>query len=146
MAIDNLYTEIIMMHNKSNHHVKEMDHPDYVERGHNPNCGDDLTLEVNIREGKIEEAAFVGSGCAISKASMSIMLDLVIGKSVEEARELLETYLGMIKGETLTEEQELALGDAAIFESLSKMPARVKCGTLGWHCLKVILDENESKK
>lgn len=143
MSINDLYTEIIMMHNKSNHHLYEMENPDYVERGHNPNCGDDLTLEVNIDKDNqtIKEAAFIGSGCAISKASMSIMLDLVIGKTLEEAQTLTDNYLAMIKGETLSDEAVEALQDAAIFESLSKMPARVKCGTLGWHCLKVILKE-----
>jgi len=141
MSIDQMYSEIIMMHNKSNHNKHEIASPMFVERGHNPNCGDDLTLQVNIKDDAIEEAAFIGMGCAISQASISIMIDLVIGKSVEEAKEIIGTYLSMIQGEVLEESQLDLLQDAQIFQSLSKMPARVKCGTLGWHCLKVIVDQ-----
>lgn len=141
MNADQMYTELIMAHNKSRHNKKELEHPDYVERGHNPNCGDDLTLQVNVQDDKVVEAAFIGSGCAISQASMSIMIDLVKGKNLEEAKILASDYLGMVRGETLSEEQLERLEDAQVFMSLSKMPARVKCGTLGWHCLDVVLDK-----
>ena len=87
------------------------------------------------------DASFLGSGCAISQAAMSIMIDLVKQKSVEEAKMLANLYLGMIRGEKITPEQLELLQDAVVFENLSKMPARVKCGTLGWHCIDVILDK-----
>ncbi len=135
MSIDHMYTELIMMHNKSGHNKGHLEAPSAVERGHNPNCGDDLTLEVSVTDGVIVDAAFVGTGCAISQASMSIMIDLVKGKTLEEAGALATLYLNMIKGAELTDEEKERLMDAAVFESLSKMPARVKCGTLGWHCL-----------
>lgn len=141
MSMDNLYTELVMMHNKSGHNKHMLEQASHIERGHNPNCGDDLTLQVKIEDDVIVDAAFLGSGCAISQAAMSIMIDLVKGKPVSEAKNLAELYLGMIRGESRSEEELEALADAALFENLSKMPARVKCGTLGWHCLTVVLDK-----
>lgn len=140
MSIDGFYTELIMFHNRSGHNKRALAAPDYVERGHNPSCGDDLTLQLRVTEGLISEAAFIGSGCAISQASMSIMIDLVTHKSLEVAQDLVKTYLSMIRGETLSEDALDALQDAQVFSGLAKMPARVKCGTLGWHCLGVIID------
>ena len=139
--MDNLYTELIMSHNRSGHNKHVLEHASHIERGHNPNCGDDLTLQVELDEAgeTIKDAAFLGSGCAISQASMSIMIDLVKGKPVAEAKHLAEIYLNMVRGVKLTEAQMEELEDAVAFEGLSKMPARVKCGTLGWHCLDVIL-------
>lgn len=136
MVSSELYTELIMMHNKSGHNHHSVDEANVIERGHNPNCGDDLTLELKVDGGIIIDAGFVGSGCAISQASMSIMIDLVKGKSTEEAKALAEVYLRMIRGEGVSDQEKEGLMDAAVFESLNKMPARVKCGTLGWHCLK----------
>lgn len=141
MSIDSLYTELIMSHNRSGHNKRELVHPDYAERGHNPNCGDDLTLQVRVAEGVITEAAFIGSGCAISQASMSIMIDLVKDKTVDHAQSLVTDYLNMIRGVSLSDASLEALEDAQVFSGLSKMPARVKCGTLGWHCLGVILEK-----
>lgn len=137
--LNQLYSDILLQHNKSGHNKREIEATD-LERGHNPNCGDDLTLLVNIQNGVIEDASFVGFGCAISQASMSIMIDLIKGKSLEEAQTFLHDYLALIQGEELSDEKMDALGEAIIFEGLKDMPARVKCGTLGWHCLKVIVD------
>lgn len=141
MIADQMYTELIMMHNKSGHNKRELSHPDFFERGHNPNCGDDLTLQVNVKDGIVTEAAFIGSGCAISQAAMSIMIDLVTGKPIDEVKALTDLYLSMVRGETIDESDLEKLEDAQAFMSLSKMPARVKCGTLGWHCLDVVLDK-----
>jgi nitrogen fixation NifU-like protein len=141
--LNNIYTELILSHNQSGHNKGEILKPDFAERGHNPNCGDDLTLLVNTKDGIVSEAKFLGMGCAISTASMSIMIDLVKGKSVEEAKEITNTYFKMIKGEDLSKEDKRKLKDAGVFESLKDMPARIKCGTLGWHCLNVVLDKIE---
>ncbi|MCK8060958.1 MULTISPECIES: Fe-S cluster assembly sulfur transfer protein SufU [unclassified Fusibacter] len=141
--LDTIYTELILSHNQSGHNKGELVKPDFAQRGHNPNCGDDLTLMVNTRDGFVSEAKFVGLGCAISTASISIMIDLVKGKSVEEARLLATTYFRMIRGEEITRDDKKLLKDAGVFETLKDMPARVKCGTLGWHCLSVILDKIE---
>ncbi|MBC8079799.1 MAG: SUF system NifU family Fe-S cluster assembly protein [Gorillibacterium sp.] len=143
MSLDQMYSEIIMEHNKSGHNKKEMIAPDVVERGHNPNCGDDLTLLLKHDGETITQASFLGSGCAISQASMSIMIDLIKGKKLEEVQELTDVFMAMIHKEALEIEALEKLEDAAIFENLSNMPARVKCGTLGWHCLKVSLQKIE---
>lgn len=140
MSIDQIYTELIMEHNKSGHNRHEIDHPDGIERGHNPNCGDDLTLLIHYDGDIVSEASFLGHGCAISQASMSIMIDLVKGKPVSQAQAMAEAFFKMIKKELLSDQEIEALEDAAVFENLSNMPARVKCGTLGWHCLKVVLE------
>jgi len=139
--MNSLYTEIILEHNKSKHNKRELESPDAVERGHNPNCGDDLTLQLKVNDGIITEAAYIGSGCAISQASMSIMIDLVKGLEVGEAKKKAEVFFKMVRGHELTEDEEELLEDATLFESLNKMPARAKCGTLSWHCLDVGLNQ-----
>lgn len=141
MSVDALYTEIIMMHNKSKHNHHSLEHPTAMERGNNPNCGDDLTLLVEVEEGVVKDASYQGSGCAISQASMSIMIDQIKGLTIEAAKERAAVFFKMIRGQSLEEAEVEALGDAAIFETLSQMPARVKCGTLGWHCLDVALNQ-----
>lgn len=141
MSVDALYTEIIMMHNKSKHNHHSLEHPTAMERGHNPNCGDDLTLFVEVAKGIVKDASYQGSGCAISQASMSIMIDQIKGLTIEEAKERAAVFFKMIRVQHLEEAETDALGDAAIFESLSQMPARVKCGVLGWHCLDVALNQ-----
>ena len=89
----------------------------------------------------MKDASYAGSGCAISQASVSIMIDLIKGIPVEQARAKADSFFKMIRGGELSEEEQDSLGDAIIFETLSHMPARVKCGTLGWHCLSVTLGE-----
>ncbi len=138
--LDQIYTQIIIENSRNSEHRGEMEQPTKVERGHNPNCGDDLTLMVKIEDDKISDARFIGSGCAISTASMSMMIDLVIGKSLAEANQMASVFLAMIRGEALTDADRSLLKDSVIFETLKDMPARAKCGTLGWHCLKVMVE------
>lgn len=133
--MNNIYSELILQHNKSKHNKRELESPDFIERGHNPNCGDDLTLQVKVENGIIVDAAYIGIGCAISHASMSIMIDMVKGNTIEEATHKAHIFFKMVQGQEITEEEEELLEDAIAFESLNKMPARAKCGTLGWHCL-----------
>lgn len=145
MSIDQLYTEIIMTHNKSQHNKRLLDHPTQMERGHNPNCGDDITFFLEMDGDVIKDASYMGSGCAISQASTSIMIDLVKGKTRSEAEVLIETFFNMIRGQAQNEDEKDLLEDAVIFESLNTMPARVKCGTLSWHCLDVVLHNSSEK-
>lgn len=140
--LDQMYTEIILEHNRNSPHKGPLENATHTERGHNPNCGDDLTLHLTVENDLIKNAKFTGTGCAISQASMSIMIDLILGQDKETALKLTDIYSKMIKGHDLSTEEKMALEDAQIFESLSKMPARVKCGTLGWHCLRVALEED----
>ena len=136
LDLNTVYTEIIMEHNSSNHNKRHLDHPHVTERGHNPSCGDDIELELKFQGDIIEDAAFIGSGCAISQASTSIMIDLIKGKTKEEALKLTETFLKMIKREITDEEELEILEDAIALKNISNMPARVKCAVLAWHTLK----------
>lgn len=141
MDLNTIYTQLIMEHNRSNHNKKEMENPDIIERGHNPSCGDDITLELKIKDNIIVDASFVGHGCAISQASTSIMIDLIKGLEIEEAIKLVEIYIGMIKKEIIDEKELEKLEDAIAFQNISNMPARVKCAVLSWHTLKEALDK-----
>jgi len=143
MDLNNLYSEIITEHNSSKHNKRHVTGADVVEQGHNPSCGDEIELELKIENGIIEDAGFTGVGCAISQASTSIMIDLIKGKSVEEAKHILETFLGMIKRE-ITDEKELEiLEDALALKNISNMPARVKCAVLAWHTLDQSLEKSK---
>jgi nitrogen fixation NifU-like protein len=135
MDLSNLYSEIITEHNSSNHNKHHIVGANITEKGHNPSCGDEIELEVKIEDGMIIDAGFTGVGCAISQASTSIMIDLIKGKSVEEAKMLVETFLGMIKREITDEEELEVLEDALALKNISNMPARVKCAVLAWHTL-----------
>ena len=108
-------------------------------RGINPSCGDDITLQLTIKDGVIAEGAYVGDGCAISQASADMMLDLIIGRTPEEALHLADIFLRMIKGKVTDEELE-ELEEAGSLQDISHMPARVKCAVLAWHTLEKILE------
>lgn len=141
MDLSSIYTQLIMEHNKSGHNKRPLDNPNIVERGHNPSCGDDITLQLKIKDGQIEDASFQGVGCAISQASASMMIDLIKGRGLDEATKLAETFLGMIKKEVTDEKELEGLEDLIVFQSISNMPARVKCAVLAWHTLKAALSE-----
>ncbi len=136
MELSQIYTELIMEHSQNKQNKRHLDCAHCSERGHNPSCGDDIELELKFNGNVIEEAAFTGSGCAISQASTSMMIDLITGKTKEEALELVETFIGMIKRD-ITDDKELeVLEDAMVLKNISNMPARVKCAVLAWHTLK----------
>ena len=103
--LNQMYNELIMEHSMNSYNKKKLDRCDYCELGHNPNCGDEIEIEVKLNGNIIEDMAFTGHGCAISQASTSIMIDTLKGKTVEEAKEIIETFIGMIKTETTTEEK-----------------------------------------
>jgi len=134
MEIKDLYREIVNEHNLHPTHKKDLAHPSIVLRGVNPSCGDDINLQLVVKDGVITDGSFNGSGCAVSQASADMMLDLVIGKKEEEAKELAETFMNMIKG-TAKEEDIEKLDEAAALQDISHMPARVKCALLGWRTL-----------
>ncbi len=142
MDLKSIYTQLIMEHNKSGHNKRPLDSPDIIERGHNPSCGDDITLQLKISDKIIEDAAFEGVGCAISQASTSMMIDLIKGKDIEEALSLVETFIGMIKKEITSDEELEKLEDSIVLQNIANMPARVKCAVLAWHTLKEALGYN----
>jgi nitrogen fixation NifU-like protein len=146
MGLSEIYTEIIMEHNQSKHNKGELEHADHSIRGHNPNCGDDITLHLIIEDGFISDMKYNGVGCAISEASTSIMIDLLKGESVELAKEKVKLFIGMIKDEVPDEVAEEELLDASILSNIKTMPARVKCAVLAWHALEQGIIEAEAPK
>ena len=142
MDLNEIYTTLIMEHSASKHNRRKLDHADLSERGHNPSCGDEITLEIKLNDNIIEDLAFTGQGCAISQASTSMMIDLLKGKDKEEALKLVETFIGMIKREINDEEQLEELEDAIVLKNISNMPARVKCAVLAWHTIKEAMEKD----
>ena len=141
--IEEMYNDLIMEHSMNSCNKRNLKCCDYCEMGHNPNCGDEIKLELKLNGNVIEDMAFTGHGCAISQASTSIMIDTLKGKTVEEAKKIIETFIGMIKRE-ITDEKELEkLEDAIAFKNISNMPARVKCALLAWHTMEDILENRK---
>lgn len=140
--LTDVYNELIMEHSMNSYNKKNLEKADYSEKGHNPNCGDEITLELKLNGNTIEDMAFNGHGCAISQASTSIMIDTLKGKTIEEAKEIVQTFIDMIKRETKNEEDLKKLEDAIAFKNVSNMPARVKCALLAWHTLEDMLNKN----
>ena len=140
--LTDVYNDLIMEHSMNSYNKKKLEGADYSEIGHNPNCGDEITLELKLDGDKIEDMAFTGHGCAISQASTSIMIDTLRGKTIEEAKEIIKTFIEMIKRETTDEEQLKKLEDAIAFKNVSNMPARVKCALLAWHTIEDMLNKN----
>ena len=141
--LTDVYNDLIMEHSMNSYNKKKLEGANYSEIGHNPNCGDEITLELKLDGNKIEDMAFTGHGCAISQASTSIMIDTLRGKTIEEAKEIIKTFIEMIKRETTDEEQLKKLEDAIAFKNVSNMPARVKCALLAWHTLEDMLNKND---
>lgn len=145
MELNELYTEVITEYSRSKKHRHPLENPSVTMRGVNPSCGDDISLSLDIKDGTINQVAFTGEGCAISQASTSIMADLMEGKTLSEAKRLIEKFIGMIKKDVTDEKELEELGDAAAFENISNMPARVKCAVLAWHTLDEALNKENIK-
>ena len=142
-ALGDLYTEVIGEHSRSPENKGELAAATVRERGHNPSCGDEITLELQIEGGIIKDAAFTGVGCAISQASTDIMIDLMRGKTVEEAKRLAELFTSMIKREVTNDAALEELDEAIALKNISNMPARVKCAVLAWHTLEDVLEKDQ---
>ena len=137
---NSFYRAIINEHNLSPLHKHDLPEADLTLRGVNPSCGDNIVLRLKVEDGVITDGAFTGDGCAISQASADMMLDLVIGKTKEEALHLSDVFGRMIKGGASAEEVE-ELEEASSLSDVSHMPARVKCAVLSWHTLENALNE-----
>ena len=138
MELKSLYREILNEHNINPTHKESMVNPTYTLNGVNPSCGDNITLYLKTENGKITEGSFEGSGCAVSQASVDMMLDLIIGQTEQDALHLCDNFMSMIKG-TATQEQIEELDEAGALQDISHMPARVKCAVLGWHTMEEML-------
>lgn len=142
MTGNTFYNEIINEHNLKPYHKMTVEGANFTLEGVNPSCGDDIILELKVEDGIIVDGGFTGEGCAISQASADIMLDLIIGKTQEEAVRLSDIFLRMIKG-SITDAEKEELEEAGILESVSHMPARVKCAVLGWRTMRELFGRND---
>ena len=142
MDFKTFYNEVVTDHNMHPLHKHAIENPDFEMEGVNPSCGDEITLQLKVKDGVITEGGFVGDGCAISQASADIMIDMVIGKKTEEALHLADLLIRMIKSEATPEEID-ELQEAGALADISHMPARVKCAVLGWHTLDEMLGKNK---
>ncbi len=142
MMNNTFYSEILTDHNLHPAHKHELIGANFTHEGINPSCGDDIVLNLKIEDGVIVDGSYTGSGCAISQASADMMLDLIIGRSTEEAKRLSDMFLRMIKG-NVTEDELEELEEAGALQDISHMPARVKCAVLGWHTMDEIIKQAE---
>ena len=142
--LSDLYQEVILEHNKNPRNFREIEMPDRVADGNNPLCGDALRVYVKLEDGKVADVAFKGSGCAISKASASMMTQFVKGKTREEADAIFEEFHRMVTGELDIETDDNHLGRLKIFAGVLEFPARVKCASLSWHTLHAALKGEEA--
>jgi nitrogen fixation NifU-like protein len=138
--LSDLYQEVILEHNKNPRNFREIEHPDKMADGNNPLCGDALRVYVAMDGDKISDVAFKGSGCAISKASASMMTQMVKGKTREEAEQIFNEFHEMVTGGLDPEAGENHLGKLKIFAGVLEFPARVKCASLSWHTLHAALE------
>ena len=139
--MDDIYNDLIMEHSMNSYNKKKLEKYDFCEKGHNPNCGDEIELQLKLNGDIIEDMAFTGHGCAISQSSTSIMIDVLKGKTIEEAKEIIQTFFSMIKREVTDEKELEKLEDAIAFKNVSNMPARVRCALLAWHTIEKIIRE-----
>lgn len=136
-----LYQDVILEHSKSPRNYRELPGANHKAEGYNPLCGDHFTLYLNLDGDVIRDITFQGSGCAISKASASMMTQSLKGKSREEAERLFEHFHSLVTGKRNGNQGEL--GKLAVFSGVSEFPVRVKCATLAWHALHAALEGKE---
>jgi nitrogen fixation NifU-like protein len=136
-----LYQEVILEHSKAPRNYRELPTPDHKAEGYNPLCGDRFTVYLHMEGNAIRDITFQGSGCAISKASASMMTQSLKGKTKAEAEELFERFHNVVTGQVSGNGDQAKLGKLAVFSGVSEFPTRVKCATLAWHTLQAALDD-----
>ncbi|HET7112905.1 MAG TPA: SUF system NifU family Fe-S cluster assembly protein [Pyrinomonadaceae bacterium] len=141
--LSELYQQVILDHNKKPRNFRKLENANYTAEGYNPLCGDQLTVYVNVADDAVQEIAFEGSGCAISKAAASMMTQAVKGKSTQQAEELFRQFHLMVTGELDEEVEENSLGNLKIFAGVRDFPVRVKCATLPWHTMQAALNKQD---
>ncbi len=139
-----LYQRVILDHNKNPKNFREIKNATHSSHGFNPLCGDDYTVYLTVDdEDVIQDAGFVGAGCAISKSSASLMTAVLKGKKVDEARVIFDEFHKMVLGELDPEKDENRLGKLKLFVGIREYPSRIKCASLGWHTAIAALDKSE---
>ena len=139
-----LYQQVILDHNKSPRNFRIMVDPDRKSEGHNPLCGDHLNVYVKFEGDRIADIAFQGAGCAISKASASLMTDAVKGRTLREAESLFGKFHDLVTSDVSSPPDTDGIGKLAVFSGVREFPVRIKCATLAWHTLLAAL-ENSSQ-
>jgi nitrogen fixation NifU-like protein len=134
-----LYQEVILDHSKKPHHFREMPEASHQANGHNPLCGDRVTVYLHVEGDVIEDVTFQGAGCSISTASASMMTDALRGKTIVEANALFERFHALVTSDPDADAAS-ALGKLAVFSGVSEFPMRVKCASLSWHTMKAALE------
>jgi nitrogen fixation NifU-like protein len=142
--LSDLYQEVILDHNKNPRNFREIENPDKTADGNNPLCGDALRVYLTMENDKVKDVAFKGSGCAISKASASMMTQAVKGKTKEEADTMFAEFRRMVTGDMDADAEENSLGKLKIFAGVREFPARVKCASLSWHTVHAALNDEET--
>jgi len=137
-----LYQEVILEHAKAPRNYRELGAPAAKAEGFNPLCGDRCTVFINQKDGVIEDIAFQGNGCAISKASASMMTQALKGKTLPQAEEMFKSFHGMVTGH---KKDDADMGKLKVFAGVAEFPARVKCATLAWHTLEAALHGKQQK-
>lgn len=136
--IDNLYRQVIMEHYKNPRNKGLKDDPTYhTLHLKNPSCGDDIYVQVKFNEGLLEDIRHKGTGCSICCSSASVMSEVLKGKTIEKANQIIDDFYGLIKGETPADEDSLE--EAIVYSGVAKFPARVKCATLGWKAVGAVI-------
>lgn len=137
-GLNELYQEVILDHNRRPRNFRTIEGASHRADGHNPLCGDRLSLYVQVADGGIADVAFTGEGCAISKASASLMTDAVKGQPLEIVRDLFERFHRMVT--TPPDQPVEGMGKLSVLAGVREFPVRVKCASLAWHTLKAALD------
>ena len=141
--LDDLYQDMVLDHSRRPRNFRHIDDPDQTQEGFNPLCGDRITLYMTFDGDVISDVGFEGSGCAISKASASMMTESIKGKSRAEAGDIFDSFRAMITKQADVEIDREQLGDLEILEGVSAYPTRIKCATLSWHAMHAALVEEE---
>jgi len=142
--LSELYQQVILDHNKKPRNFHKLENANRTAEGYNPLCGDHLNVYLHVADGQVKEVSFEGSGCAISKASASMMTQAVKGKTKQEAETLFNEFHRMATGELDEENEPNHLGKLKIFAGVRDFPARVKCATLSWHTMHAALEGEQS--
>lgn len=140
-GLSDLYQEILLEHNSKPRNFRKVDEPSRTADGFNPLCGDQITLYLKVADGVIEDIGFQGTGCAISRASASMMTQSIKGRSLAEADEIFQAFHHMITEPDAEPDYE-ALGDLETLAGVNEFPTRIKCAILAWHTLRSALQES----
>ena len=144
MQLDSLYQEVILDHYKRPHH-KGLEAGDIQVHHINPSCGDEVTLSLKLEGEKVVSITWEGAGCSISQASISIMSDLLLGKKIQEAEFVLNSFVEMMQSKGKDSGDEAVLEDGVALAGVSKYPARIKCALLGWMAYKDAVTQTAGK-